>query len=117
MPIKWIVFVVALWVILGFLGGIVEQTFFSTGAEDEVGVLNTLLGIRTVTTAEDPAGPLSFLTQAKAWFDALLTVATFNFVFLQNEVGRMIRWIFFIPIAVGLIVSLILAAVRGVGSS
>ena len=117
MPVKWIVFVLALWIILGFLGGVVEQTFFSAGATDEPSTLNVLLGLRIHTSVLDPVGLISFIAQAKEWFDALKTVASFNFIFLQNDIGRMIRWIFFIPIAAALIISIGLAVVRGVGSS
>ena len=116
MPIKWVVFVLSLWIVLGLLGGIVEQSFFTAGEDSGTGTLNTLMSMRIFTSLSG-SGWIPIPVPNLEWFNALKTVGTFDFVFFQNSAGQIIRWIMFLPLGMAMGISFILALVRGASSS
>ncbi len=116
MPVKWIVFVLSLWIVLGVLGGIVEQSFFTAGRDSGQGTLNTLMSFRIFTSLTG-SGWIPIPIPNLEWFNALKTVATFDFVFFQNPAGQIIRWIMFLPLGIAMGISFVLALVRGTGST
>jgi len=112
---KWIIFLITTWLILAILGGVIEGAYVGTGAGTEQTVLNTLMNCK-VMTSTTIWGKISGVFTDSSFFWAMFKVLTFDFVFFTG-VWEIVRWVFFLPIAIAIGTSLILAFVRGVGSS
>lgn len=109
---KWIIFIVMVWVILALLGGIIEGAYLGSG---EASVLNTMMNAPIFTGEGN-----FFVNAAATFFDsafwgALFTMLLFDFAMFEGTMA-IFQWLFFMPIAIGVIVSFSLAFFRGVGS-
>ncbi|MBA7675816.1 hypothetical protein ES703_84054 [subsurface metagenome] len=97
------------------LGGVIEGAFLGTGAGTEQGVLNTLMSSKVMTSTSIWGKMAAVFTELDFW-EATLKMFTFDFAMFEGGT-EIFRWIFFLPIAISIGVSLILAFVRGIGSS
>ncbi|MBA7645847.1 hypothetical protein ES703_53606 [subsurface metagenome] len=109
------IFLTMSWIVLAMLGGVIEGAFLGTGAGTEQGVLNTLAS-SPIMTSTSIWGKIAGVFTDGAFWGALAKMFTFDFAMFEGGT-EIFRWIFFLPIAISIGVSLILAFVRGVGSS
>lgn len=104
--------VVMLWVTLAMINGVCELNYVGSS---EQSVLNTLFtGWRGIEGASFIANAAGFINYLWDWFNALFRLLFFDFAFFQGEWG-IIRWVFFIPIAIG-IIWMIVSMMRGTSS-
>lgn len=120
MSTKFLIFLIMLWVILAFIGAGIEAGL-SPGAAygfvEEESTLEILMSFRVFKTIE-VAGVVPIPVPNMDWFEALIAMFTFDFIFFQGtSYGTMLHWIFFAPIAIAMAITFGLALVRGVGST
>lgn len=115
MPIKWIGFIAFVWIVLLFIGATFDA---QTEAADTWGpsndtTLNYVVDIRHILYDEEETGALSWLTPNKNYFDALLTLITWDFSFLKcsdPDEGcgyEVVRWVVLVPFTIAAIFGLI----------
>jgi len=109
---KWIIFLVMAWVILALLGGVIEMEYVG---DREQASLNTLMNAPMLSSTTLWGKVVGMFTDW-AWFGALMKMLLFDFAMFTG-IWEIFRWIFFLPISIAFIVSLVLAMFRGVGSS
>lgn len=110
---KWVIGIVTLWLILGLLGGVIENAYLGS---DEQSKLNTLMTPLLAESTWDFIGKMVTALITPAWWGALVGMFMFDFAMFT---GAMVifQWILFLPLATGVIISFTLAIIRGVGSS
>lgn len=107
---KWIIFLTTLWIIGSILGLALEGAY--PGGEEQ-NVFNTLANskaLQATTLFGAVAGAFSDLS----FFTALGSVLIWDFSFWDGTL-EIVRWIIFLPITIGIVGSLLLAWIRGVG--
>jgi len=101
--IKWIGFMIAVWVIGMFLGATFEHHTAAAGnweGATQESTLEYLLNVKHVVYQEDNVGELHFVFINKEYFDTLWQVFTWDFTFLRGEPYEMVRWIVLIPFSI-----------------
>jgi len=81
MSFKWLFYTVTVWTVLAFLCGLVEGAMVTAGAQN---TLNTIM-------QSDFA--------SSAFWSSLADMMTFNFPALFSGSYTMLRWVFFMPLA------------------
>lgn len=100
------------WIVLALLGGVVEGAYLG---DTEAGTLNTLMNAPIFT------GEGTFFANAAATFfdipfwGALGTMLVFDFAMFTGTMA-VFQWLFFTPLAIGVLFSLTLAVFRGVSA-
>lgn len=112
----WLFGLVFLMLGMAMVGGLIEGSFL---APDNTGILDTLLRpdvIESPVASLPIIGPIvSGLSVAGDWLHGIWTLFTFDYPFFEGP-WIIFRFIF-IGVSVGLIMTLVLAWVRGVGGS
>lgn len=120
MSTKWLVFALMLWVVLVFVGVVLETGLAPNvpyGYGQEKTILETLMSLRVFNDVTI-AGQTVFWVPNWSWFGAVVSAFTFDFVFFEGtSYGQMMRWIFFAPILAAMTITIGLALVRGVSST
>ena len=111
---KWIIFLVTAWLILALLGGVIDNAFIGTGSGSEQSTLNTLMSFKVFTGIE-VFGIVTLPLPNLAFFGALVQLFTFDLAMFEGST-EIFRWMFFLPIAIAIGISFMLALFRGVGS-
>jgi len=101
---------VMLGVIFALIAAFVQQQYFS-GAE--VSRLQTLLTAPNFTEVHDPLGFVSTIASFTwAWFSNLFGIISFNYPAIFHDEWQIVRYIFCLPMGIGLIAAII-SAFRG----
>ena len=100
---KWIIFLLFVWITLGFLGATLEQHTGTTweGITNQT-TLEYLLDMKNITYDQSATGIWSFVKLNPAYFGVILKCMTWDFDFMQTDIGEMVRWIIFIPFSIGM---------------
>lgn len=102
-----------LFVAMQIISGICEMTYISAGS---IGRLQALMQ-PDVPAFSNPIGAVvAYVTVAWDYIQNLWGIFWFDYPFFTGS-WAILRYALFIPISVGVIVSVVLAAIRGVGSS
>lgn len=110
---KWLVFLITAWIALALLGGIIDGAFIGTGAGTEEAVLNTLMSFKVFSGVE-VFGLFTLPLPNLEFFGALIHLFTFDLAMFQGST-EIYRWLIFLPIAIAVGISFMLALFRGVG--
>jgi len=105
---KVVVFIVFIWVIGAFMGAILAEGF-PTGTSNDVN-LDDLTNGPFVSQAI-AGGAVSLMVPNPRFFQAIYKAATFQFDFLTGGWG-IVKWIVFVPLAVGIIYGLVLTFIN-----
>lgn len=110
---KWIVGLGMLFIVLSIFNGIIEQSYIGSG---KTNVFYTLLSSYSEASFSNPLIAIGSIVNV-VWGTIQTVWAMFIFDYAQFEGSwQIVRFAFFLPISVALVVSLILSAVRGVSS-
>lgn len=110
---KWIIGLLMLFILAAIFSGIMEQTYVGTAEET---ILERLMS-PNFPEFSSPLGAITgFISLTWGWIQALWDVFTWNYAMYQGD-WAIVRWVFLLPLSIGLVVSLVLAAVRGVSSA
>jgi len=114
MSSKWIIGLVVLYVVLAIISGMVEMT--SPLGVDEVGRIKTLMS-PTVPSFSDPLGAIfAYITFTWDYITNLWGIFWFDYAFFTGG-WVYVRYLLFIPVSIGVIVSLVISVVRGSSGS
>lgn len=113
---KWVVFAVFVWIIGMFLGSTFEYHTDSdwVGADKET-TLEYLLDAKNISYSQSDTGTWNFVGFNTEYFTTLWSVMTFDFTFFNDDVNsgtEMIRWIIFVPVAIGVIYGVLYAFIQ-----
>lgn len=111
MKTSWFIGLFMLFGVLTLINGIIEM---STLSEGEVGVLQALMSPPTVNFSNPIGAITGIMSIAWDYLSNLWDIFWFNYAQFQGQY-LLIKYIFFIPISLGMIVSLVMM-LRGVGS-
>ena len=110
---KWVIGIVAAAVIFGIVGGICEMSYIG---EDEVSKLQRLLQPDFPDYKIPILGQIAaFVTVAWDYVQVLWEMFWWDYPFFEGS-WSLVRYMFFIPLSIGAVVSLVLATFRGVSS-
>jgi hypothetical protein len=103
---KWIIFLIALYIIAMFLGCTFEEsTGTSWAGASEQNTLEYLMNFKNITYSQTDTGTWSFVGINTQYFNTIWGVLTFDFAFFDDDLypgSEMFRWIFFVPFAIGI---------------
>lgn len=106
---KWFVFMLFVWITLTFLGATLEQhnTSATWEGNTQTNTLSYLMDMKNVFYENNNVGGLTFVLFNPNYFKTLLKCATWDFDFMQTDIGNMVRWILFIPFSIAFIAMLL----------
>jgi len=107
---KWIIFVIALYIIAMFLGCTFEASTGTSwaGTEQET-TLEYLSNFKNIAYSQSETGTWAFIGINTEYFKTLWNVLTFDFAFFNDDIypgSEMIRWIFLVPFSIGIMFGL-----------
>jgi hypothetical protein len=111
---SWLIGVLALFIVMSLISGILELQYLS-GTADQEGIFERLFAPPVVTSGNVIGIVWSGITTTWDSLTAFWDLLWFNYTFFTGAYG-IVRWIVFFPISIALILTLSLAAIRGVGS-
>ena len=112
MSTKWLIGLATLWMICTITSLFLEAQQYGTGQ------LTTLYALLSpdFPSLSNPIGLIiAVISVAPEYLDYLWDLLWWNYSFFTGG-WEIVKYVFFFPLSVGLVVSLILAFVRGVGS-
>lgn len=87
---------------IGLLISMVCSGVWFTGGE--TGVINQLAGFSVLHLSSTITG---LPTQLTSWFDALVTMVSWSYPYLDNVVGLIIKLVILYPVTMGVVVSVV----------
>ena len=116
MPFKWLLFVLIIWMAMGFFGGAVNGT---TVDGQQTNTLMLFLRPLTSSTSIPLVGNILAAVTDLDWWNAAADMATFDFpaIFPYDSSWQIVRWSIFIVIGAAFMLTLTLAVFRGTPSS
>jgi len=114
MKTSWFIGLFTLFIVLSLLSGIMELAYLG-GSEDHSNVISTLMTAQIDTSTGLLGIVWSSLVLTKDIIVAIWSALWFDYAFFTGQY-QIIRWAFFIPLSIGLIVSLLMA-IRGTSSA
>lgn len=113
MSAKWFIGLVMLHILLTIISGICEMTSISAA---DIGRIQLLMQ-PDVPAYTNPVGAVfSYMTATWDYIENLWGIFWFDYAFFQGS-WLYLRYCLFMPVSVGVIVTLVIAVVRGVGGS
>ncbi len=102
---KWFIFIMFVWIIMLFFSATIEKhttsaTWEGNTQQSTLQYLTTVKNVSYVQTGTDAWVFIGFNPQ---YFKTLIGVLTWDFGYLQGDIGEMFRWIILIPITIGVI--------------
>jgi len=114
MKTSWFIGLFTLFITLSILSGIMEMVYLG-GSEDHSNVISTLMTAQ-IDTSTGLLGILwSSIILTKDIIVAIWAALWFDYAFFEGQY-QIIRWAFFFPVSIGLIISLLMA-IRGTSSN
>lgn len=114
MKSSWIIGIMVLYVALAIISGMVEMT--TPLGVDEVSRIKVLMS-PTAPAYTDPLGAIfAYITFTWDYIANLWGIFWFDYAFFSGG-WVYVRYLLFIPVSIGVIVSLVIAVVRGAGGS
>lgn len=111
---KWLIGLGMLFIVLTIFNGMIEQSYVGTG---KTSVFYSLLSSYSEASFSNPLIAIGSVLSV-VWGTIQMVWAMFIFDYAQFEgAWQIVRFAFFLPISIALVVSLILSAVRGVSSA
>ena len=109
----WIIGLASAFVIMQIIAGVCEMGYVGSG---EVGLFQQLMQPNIPDVKIPVIGQIAaFFSITWDYIVVLWNMFWFNYPFFQGT-WSIVRYIFFVPVSVGVVVSLVLATVRGVSS-
>lgn len=105
---KYIAFVVFIWLVGGFMGVIADNAFLD--ASDNTS-MNALMQAQAVHMPVSGGQDVNLLKAGQDLFSTLWNAATFNFGFLSGE-WQILRWIVFGPLAAMMVYALVMTFIN-----
>jgi hypothetical protein len=103
---KWVIFLIAIYIIAMLLGCTFEaSTGTGWAGTSEETTLEYLMNAKNIMYSQSDTGTWTFVVFNTEYFETLWGVMTFDFAFFDDDLypgTEMIRWIFFIPFAIGI---------------
>lgn len=112
MKTSWFIGILVMFGVFTIISGVIEAT---TLGEDEVGLFKTLMTPPVIDSTHPLGVVFSVMSVAWDYLKNLFDILWFNYAFFQGQ-WLIIKYIFFLPISVAIIISLIFV-LRGVGSN
>ena len=109
---KWIIGIITLWVLLGLMGGIIEHAYLGG---DEESKLEILLAPLLADSIWEFLGSMVSSVTTMDWWSALIGMFMMNFAMFTG-VWIVVQWVFFLPLAIAVSISLVITLIRGVSS-
>ena len=98
------------WVTLTFLGATLEQqTNFENpdySGQGTTSTLSYLTNLKNVMFDQSSTGTWSFVMINTKYFSTLIKCATWDFSFMQTDIGNMVRWMIFVPFTIAFLAML-----------
>ena len=114
MKSSWIIGLLVLYVVLAIISGMVEMT--SPLAAGDINRIQTLMS-PTVPAYTNPLGAVfAYITWTADYIANLWGIFWFDYAFFTGS-WALVRYAIFIPIGIGVVVSLVMSVVRGISSS
>lgn len=114
MKTSWFIGLIMLFVVFSVISGIMEMSYFGGGEASRIHTL--LTGVQIPEGVNFIGATIAFITQTWEFIANLWHMFWFDYAFFQGTWG-IVRYIVFLPISIGLIVTLVLSVVRGVSST
>jgi len=113
MKTSWLIGIFTLFIVLSLISGIIELAYLG-GSENHSNVFSTIFATKIDTSTSIWGTLWSSLVFTKDLIVAVWSAFWFDYAFFTGQY-QIFRWAFFLPVSIGLIVSLIFAA-RGTSS-
>lgn len=110
MPMKYVAFILFLWIAAGFMGYALEESFPSTGGteESDLAVVSSFPGVKMPISG---GTEVTLPSPSENFFSKLWRMATFDFKFLHGG-WEILRMIVFAPLAGMVVYALVMTFVN-----
>jgi hypothetical protein len=113
MKTSWFIGMVMLFMVLSVIANICEMNYLGAG---EVSTMQKLMQ-PDIPAYSNPVGAVvAYITVAWDYIKELWAIFWFDYPFFTGSM-QLVRMAIFMPVSIGIIISIVLAAIRGVGSS